>query len=112
MRRRGLLASALAGATVLAAPRVVRADAARVLKFIPQSDLATLDPHFTTASVTREHGFLVFDTLYGMDNAWQAQPQMVAGQAWTMPGRRNRRWSPAMLSATAANCGNSRCATG
>jgi peptide/nickel transport system substrate-binding protein len=87
MRRRGLLASALAGATVLAAPRVVRADAARVLKFIPQSDLATLDPHFTTASVTREHGFLVFDTLYGMDNAWQAQPQMVAGHVVSDGGK-------------------------
>jgi peptide/nickel transport system substrate-binding protein len=69
MHRRGLLTAGVAGAAVLAAPRFARSDAARILKFIPQSDLATLDPHFTTASVTREHGLMVFDTLYGMDNA-------------------------------------------
>ena len=87
MRRRRLLTSALAGAAALAAPRVARAESASVLKFIPQSDLATLDPHFTTASVTREHGFLVFDTLYGMDNNWQAQPQMVAGHVISDGGK-------------------------
>jgi peptide/nickel transport system substrate-binding protein len=87
MRRRRVLASALAGAAALAAPRVARAASASVLKFIPQSDLATLDPHFTTASVTREHGLLVFDTLYGMDNNWQAQPQMVAGHVVSDGGK-------------------------
>jgi peptide/nickel transport system substrate-binding protein len=87
MRRRRLLTSALAGAAALAAPRVARAASASVLKFIPQSDLATLDPHFTTASVTREHGLLVFDTLYGMDNNWQAQPQMVAGHVVSDGGK-------------------------
>ncbi|MEJ0020204.1 MAG: ABC transporter substrate-binding protein [Acetobacteraceae bacterium] len=83
IRRRHLLASAAA----LAAPRVSRAQNLRVLKYIPQADLATLDPHFTTASVTREHGFLVFDTLYGMDNTWQAQPQMVAGHTVSDDGK-------------------------
>jgi peptide/nickel transport system substrate-binding protein len=83
IRRRHLLASAAA----LAAPRIARAEAARVLKYIPQSDLATLDPHFTTASVTREHGFLVFDTLYGMDNNWQPHPQMVAGHTVSDDGK-------------------------
>jgi peptide/nickel transport system substrate-binding protein len=87
MRRRRVLTSALAGAAALAVPRVARAASASVLKFIPQSDLATLDPHFTTASVTREHGLLVFDTLYGMDNNWQAQPQMVAGHVVSDGGK-------------------------
>jgi peptide/nickel transport system substrate-binding protein len=70
---------AVAGAASLAAPRVVRADSSSVLKFIPSSDLATLDPMFTTASVTRCHGLLMFDTLYGMDNDFAPNPQMVAG---------------------------------
>src|ERR1700728_2040338 len=87
MHRRGLLTAGVAGAAVLAAPRIARSEAARVLKFIPQSDLATLDPHFTTASVTREHGLMVFDTLYGMDNAYRPQPQMVEGHVVGDGGR-------------------------
>lgn len=87
MHRRGLLTAGVAGAAVLAAPRFARSDAARILKFIPQSDLATLDPHFTTASVTREHGLMVFDTLYGMDNAYRPQPQMVEGHVVHDGGR-------------------------
>ncbi len=42
MRRRTVLQSALAGATVLAAPRLGRAADQKVLKFIPQADLAVL----------------------------------------------------------------------
>jgi peptide/nickel transport system substrate-binding protein len=86
MRRRRLLTSVLAGTAALAAPRVVRAGSANILKFIPQSDLATLDPMFTTASVTRCHAHLVFDTLYGMDNDYAANPQMVAGHVISQDG--------------------------
>ncbi|MBV9786136.1 MAG: ABC transporter substrate-binding protein [Acidisphaera sp.] len=81
MKRRDVLTTALAGAAVLAAPRVVRADSESVLTFIPQADLASLDPVWTTADVTRNHAFLVFDTLYGLDDKYQAQPQMVQGHA-------------------------------
>jgi peptide/nickel transport system substrate-binding protein len=87
MRRRQLIAAALAGTADLAAPGIGRADSANVLKFIPQSDLATLDPMFTTASVTRCHAHLVFDTLYGMDNDYRANPQMVAGHVISEDGR-------------------------
>ena len=38
-----------------------------------------LDPIWTTAYVTRNHGLAVFDTLYGTDATYAAQPQMVAG---------------------------------
>jgi peptide/nickel transport system substrate-binding protein len=79
MRRRTFLA---ASAATLALPSVARADATRVLKFIPQSDLAILDPVWTTAYVTRNHGYMVFDTLYGQSgqkDGFKATPQMVAG---------------------------------
>ncbi|MBV9118041.1 MAG: ABC transporter substrate-binding protein [Acetobacteraceae bacterium] len=79
MKRRDVLKATLAGAAALAAPRVLRAESQRVLRFIPQADLASLDPIWTTADVTRNHGFMVFDTLYGIDNAYQPHPQMVAG---------------------------------
>ncbi len=45
MRRRTFLA---ASAATLALPAVGKAENRRVLKFIPQSDLAVLDPVWTT----------------------------------------------------------------
>ena len=62
MRRRTFLAASTAS---LAMPSIVRAAGSRRLKFIPQSDLAVIDPIWTTAYVTRNHGFMVWDTLYG-----------------------------------------------
>ncbi len=87
MRRRRLMEAAVAGTTALVSPHVIAAENARVLKFIPQSDLATLDPMFTTASVTRCHAHLVFDTLYAMDANYQPHPQMVAGHVVSGDGR-------------------------
>ena len=77
MRRRDLLAGAATLAA--AAPSLVRAAAATTLRFIPQIDLAFLDPHWTTAAVTRNHAQMVFDTLYGCDSDYVARPQMVEG---------------------------------
>jgi peptide/nickel transport system substrate-binding protein len=75
IRRRDLLATAAA----LTAPSIARAQNARLLKFIPQSDLSVLDPIWSAAYVTRNHAMMVFDTLYGMDASYQVQPQMAAG---------------------------------
>ncbi len=50
-----------------------------MLRFIPQADLAALDPVWTSVYVTRNHGYMVFDTLYGQDSALRTQPQMVEG---------------------------------
>jgi peptide/nickel transport system substrate-binding protein len=79
MRRRDLLKTAAATSMALALPNIGRAASASTLTFIPQADLAVLDPVWTSAYVTRNHGFLVFDTLYGIDSNYRAQPQMVAG---------------------------------
>ncbi len=75
LHRRGLLAAAAS----LAAPRIARAQAARVLRFVPYVDLAILDPVINTASQTRTHGYMVFDTLYAQDANFAARPEMVAG---------------------------------
>ena len=87
MKRRTLLAAAAAtlATPALATPAV--AQPARVLRFIPQADLSTLDPHWNTAYVTRNHGFMVFDTLYGMDGQFRATPQMVEGHTVEQDGR-------------------------
>jgi peptide/nickel transport system substrate-binding protein len=76
MRRRTFLA---ASAAALAAPNIARSQNNRVLKFIPQGDAAVLDPIWTTAYVTRNHGYMIFDTLFGTDGAFKASPQMAAG---------------------------------
>jgi peptide/nickel transport system substrate-binding protein len=79
MKRRTLLKSALAGAAALAAPRIVRAEGASTITFVPHADLASLDPVWTTADITRNYSLAVFDTLYGFDASFKVQPQMVAG---------------------------------
>lgn len=66
-------------------PSIARA-ASRTLKFVPFVDLSLLDPIATTATPTRNHAFLVFDTLYGIDDAYQAQPQMVSGHSVSADG--------------------------
>ena len=76
MERRTFIA---ATAVALAAPRVARSQASRVLRFIPQVDVSILDPVTTTAYIARNHGFAVFDTLFGQDSSFAPQPQMVDG---------------------------------
>ena len=75
MRRRDLFAAGAAAAL----PRFAVAQPARVLKFVPQANLTSLDPIWTTANVTRNHAYMVYDTLYGMDASFKPQPQMAAG---------------------------------
>ena len=86
MRRRTLLATGLAsGMATLARPALVRAATATTLKFIPYADLALLDPA-VSAFVTRNHVLMVFDTLYGVDEAGAVQPQMVEGHTTSEDG--------------------------
>ncbi len=89
MRRRDFLGAMGAAATSLplAAPRIARAQAARPLRFVPSSDLAIIDPIWTLAYVTRNHGFMVFDTLYGLDERFMPQPQMVSGHVVENDGK-------------------------
>src|SRR6266403_1058533 len=79
MRRRDLLTAAGASLAALAAPRIGRAERTSKLVFAPSSDLSLLDPVVTAFRTTRNHAYLVFDTLYGIDRSWTAQPQMVEG---------------------------------
>jgi peptide/nickel transport system substrate-binding protein len=80
----------LAGLTPLAAPALGQGvgGAAPPLRFVPQADATILDPIVTTAYVTRNHAYLVWDTLYGLDADWRPQPQMVEGHLEEEGGRR------------------------
>ena len=76
MFRRGLLAT---GAAALAVPTVARAQGSRVLRVIPQANLTSLDPIWTTAVVTRNHAYLVYDQLVAMDSKFVPRPAMAEG---------------------------------
>jgi len=79
LNRRELLTGggALAASTTLAAPAL--AQTAKTLKFIPVSDLIGIDPIWTTSTAVGNHGYLVYDTLFGMDAEFNARPQMAEG---------------------------------
>src|SRR5581483_4996687 len=83
MKRRDFLKSGLAGAAALAAPGIVRAEANTTINFVPHADLASLDPVWTTADITRNFSLAVYDTLYGFDADFAVQPQMAEGGATT-----------------------------
>jgi hypothetical protein len=52
-----------------------------VLKVVPHSNLAILDPIWTTAYMSRNHGYMIYDTLFGTDENAKIKPQMV--ESWT-----------------------------
>jgi peptide/nickel transport system substrate-binding protein len=78
MDRREFLKS-VSAATVagLAAPSIARASDPKVLRFIPQANLANLDPIWTTQYVVRNGALLIWDMLYGVNDKLEPQPQMV-----------------------------------
>jgi len=50
---------------------------AKTLRLIMRNDLRVLDPIWTTAYASRNHGYMIFDTLFALDSKLQPQPQMV-----------------------------------
>ncbi|MDP6239432.1 MAG: ABC transporter substrate-binding protein, partial [Alphaproteobacteria bacterium] len=53
-----------------------------VLKVVPHADLKNIDPIWTTAYITRNHGYMVYDTLFALDENLEVQPQMV--DSWSV----------------------------
>ena len=87
MKRRTFLGTVAVGAGALAAPRLARSAGASTLKFVPAQDLALLDPIQSPSGSTIMHSCLVFDTLYGLDESYKAQPQMVEGHVTEDDGK-------------------------
>ena len=70
----------LAGLSLLslllaAAPRTALAQT--TLRMALHSDLKIVDPVWTTALITTYHGFMVYDTLFALDESMTVRPQMV-----------------------------------
>jgi peptide/nickel transport system substrate-binding protein len=57
--------------------RAFAADDAGTLRVIMRGDLRSFDPVCTNATLTGDHSALIYDTLFGIDEAGNVQPQMV-----------------------------------
>ncbi|HKU99440.1 MAG TPA: ABC transporter substrate-binding protein [Vineibacter sp.] len=69
------------------------------LRVVMHSDLKSFDPVWSGAYIVRNHGYLVWDTLFAMDEKFQIKPQMVDkyapsddGLTWTFTLRDGLEW--------------------
>jgi peptide/nickel transport system substrate-binding protein len=68
-----LVLSALALSAAWPSPA---AAAGKTITAVMHSDLRVIDPIFTPAYITRDHGYMVYDTLLATDANFKIQPQM------------------------------------
>ena len=93
--RRFLLASLSRWPPSAAAPFA----SAQTLKVVMHSDVKILDPVWSGAYITRNHGYMIYDTLFAIDEKLQVKPQMVDswttsddGLTWTFKLRDGLEW--------------------
>jgi peptide/nickel transport system substrate-binding protein len=98
-RRQVVQGAAASAAMALATPFVHAQKGQQILRFVAEADLKVLDPVWTTAYITRNHGYLVYDTLFGTDENLHIKPQMVDrvtvsedGMRYTFTLRDGLRW--------------------
>jgi peptide/nickel transport system substrate-binding protein len=69
----GLIVAAALALPTLTLPTWAQA---KTLTAVMHSDLRAIDPIITTAYISRDHGYMVYDTLLAMDSNFKVQPQM------------------------------------
>ena len=79
MKRRTLIQLSAAAGTVPRRFAIAAPERARILRIVPQAGLTSLDPVWTTALVTANHGYNVYDTLFASDSKLRPKPQMAEG---------------------------------
>jgi peptide/nickel transport system substrate-binding protein len=84
MKRRAFMA----GTAAIALARPAISAATKPLLFVPQSNLTSLDPVWTAATVTRNFAMMVYETLYARDINYTPQPFMVEGHVIEDDGKR------------------------
>jgi peptide/nickel transport system substrate-binding protein len=109
-RRQVVRGAVAATAMTLGAPSVRAQEGRQTLSFGAEADLKILDPIWTTAYITRNHGYPVYDTLFGTDENYQIKPQMVDrttvsldGMKFTFTLREDLRWHDGQ-SVTSEDC--------
>jgi peptide/nickel transport system substrate-binding protein len=73
LNRREMMLGTAAG---LALPRAAQAGGSTITAVL-ESEVVIVDPHVTTAAITRTFGYHVFDTLFSIDSRGSIHPQMV-----------------------------------
>jgi len=81
-----------------------------VLRVVPHANLTLLDPTWTSIYITRNHGYMIYDTLFAMDAERKPRPQMVDtwsvsqdGLTWTFKLRDGLKWHDG-VDVTADDC--------
>ena len=87
-----LVAAGLALSAALPPAPAFAQDDARTLRVVMGNELAGLDPVASTATFARNHGFMVYDQLYGLDSQGRPRPQMVE-RAEASPDRMSWRFT-------------------
>jgi peptide/nickel transport system substrate-binding protein len=84
MRRRTLISTGTAfGAAMaggLARPAIAQTKPGKLLRYVPSADLSSVDPLWSSATVVITHGYMVWDTLYGIDLTLTPRREMVASE--------------------------------
>src|SRR5258708_25246382 len=81
MTRREFAAAGAASVAALGLGARAQGADLKTLRCIMRNDLRVLDPMWTTAYVTRNHGYMVFDTLFALDAQFKPCLQMVSDYA-------------------------------
>src|SRR5690606_19118554 len=63
-------------ALLLSASMTATAASAQTITAVMHSGLRMMDPIQSTAFITRDHGYMIYDTLVGIDANFEVQPQM------------------------------------
>jgi len=107
---RAVFAGIVSGLLLLAVPLASPARSESILRIVPHADLKNIDPIWTTAYITRNHGYMVYDTLFALDENLEVQPQMVDrwsvsddGLIWRFVLRDGLQWHDG-APVTAADC--------
>ncbi len=98
----GMAPAAMAQAPKPAAqpkPATQPAPGPSVLRVVPHANLVLLDPTWTSIYITRNHGYMIYDTLFAYDAEGKVRPQMVDtfttspdGLTWTFTLRDGLKW--------------------
>lgn len=79
--RRDLIKAGLVAGTTVSIPSVLQAQtapsAARTVRMVMNGDLRVFDPVFTTATITGNHGYAIYDTLFSLNSKFAPKPQMI-----------------------------------
>src|SRR6476660_8802203 len=75
-KRPTLASNATLSVLALSAALLSAPSDAKTITAVMHSDLRVIEPGFTTAYITRDHGYMVYDTLLATDSNFKIQPQM------------------------------------